>query len=580
MTAIAHRCTPGERSGHCSDRREFRPRRSRPPHNHRDPRPEGVPAPAGAGRRTTTRSATGGSAGPRRSRPPHNHRDPRPEGVPAPAGADRRTTTEIRDRGRCRPPPEPAAGLVNPRPSRHLQQPTPTPSPRNTPSRCTPSRTAPSATPRATWSPTSRATSPPGATGCRPSAAAPGGAGPDRARVGHPRRGRGGRARRPEGPGARAALPRTSSASGSPAWSRSPATTRAPPRHTLAAMRAGAPVIYQAAPRLRRLAGLPRLPLPLPRQRLPLRRLPLHPLGHQARPLRQALLPGPALRLRRHARGHPGLPPRRARLRARPGRRAAVRRPGDFFYYYRQLRRSFLAFQAGWSADACPIPASTASWGRWAGAAEQLLAESRPPEPGRRHHPRPGAPAGGGGHHDAHRAGRVRAGAARARGCPTPVFERLRAQARLQLDSHGQPHAALASSRPPVPDEPRRGLALLPPPSRRRRLLRHGRVPLRRGRARVPVRRGDRGRARSRVPRLVGARRRRGARGLRGVHRLGRGALAAGSRRSTSTTTPRYEDSRRQAADGQVRHPRGRGGRPAPRTACSWTSTPSCGRAS
>jgi len=44
------------------------------------------------------------------------------------------------------------------------------------------------------------------------------------------------------------------------------------------------------------------------------------------------------------------------------------------------------------------------------------------------------------------------------------VFSRLRDQARLQRDSFGRA-IPLWQPRPPVPEEPRRGLAMLPPPS-------------------------------------------------------------------------------------------------------------------
>ena len=46
-----------------------------------------------------------------------------------------------------------------------------------------------------------------------------------------------------------------------------------------------------------------------------------------------------------------------------------------FFYYYRQLKRSFVAFQAGWSQDAAPDPGLDRGWGQWAKAAEQVLRE-------------------------------------------------------------------------------------------------------------------------------------------------------------------------------------------------------------
>jgi predicted RecB family nuclease len=134
-----------------------------------------------------------------------------------------------------------------------------------------------------------------------------------------------------------------------------------------------------------------------------------------------------------------------------------------FFHYYRQLRRSFLAFQSRWTLGDVPHPGLDRSWGRWAGAAEQLLAESD---------------------HLSQVAGMSRgqvrrleevgitsltalAGCEAGRHVPRvsdSVFERLRVQARLQLDSRGL-DSPLWRLRPQVPEEPRRGLALLPPPS-------------------------------------------------------------------------------------------------------------------
>ena len=147
--------------------------------------------------------------------------------------------------------------------------------------------------------------------------------------------------------------------------------------------------------RRRRLARLPRLPLPLPRKRLRLRRRPLHALGHQARPLSEAAVPGPALRLRRHARGRPRLSPGRDRLRPRPGRAADLPDPG------------LLLLLPPAPPVVLPVPVALERGVRARSRARPRLGPLgvgrraaargvRPPEPGRLHHPRAGAPAGGG----------------------------------------------------------------------------------------------------------------------------------------------------------------------------------------
>ncbi len=134
----------------------------------------------------------------------------------------------------------------------------------------------------------------------------------------------------------------------------------------------------------------------------------------------------------------------------------------DYFFYYRQLRRSFADFQTGWRPDRVPDPGLDRGWGRWETAAEQRLESSD-------HLSRVAGIS----------RGQVRrleedgittltalAAAQPARKISKvspPVFERLRSQARLQLESAGQqmPRWQL---RPPVPEEPRRGLAQLPEP--------------------------------------------------------------------------------------------------------------------
>ena len=110
-----------------------------------------------------------------------------------------------------------------------------------------------------------------------------------------------------------------------------------------------------------------------------------------------------------------------------------------------------------------PDPGLDRGWGRWSGAAERVLLESD-------HLSRVAGITRGqvrrleeDGDRDAYRPGRVRVRPPGRRVSP-PVFERLRDQARLQLDSFGRA-IPLWQPRPPVPEEPRRGLAMLPPPS-------------------------------------------------------------------------------------------------------------------
>lgn len=135
----------------------------------------------------------------------------------------------------------------------------------------------------------------------------------------------------------------------------------------------------------------------------------------------------------------------------------------QFFYYYRQLKRSFTGFQAQWDRARVPDPGLDRSWGRWEKTAEQCLNQSD---------------------HLSRVAnitrGQIRrmedAGIAtltslagcgseqRPRKISSAVFERLRTQARLQLQSRRR-REPLWQPRPPVPKEIRLGLAQLPPPS-------------------------------------------------------------------------------------------------------------------
>ena len=134
-----------------------------------------------------------------------------------------------------------------------------------------------------------------------------------------------------------------------------------------------------------------------------------------------------------------------------------------FFHYYRHLRRSFVAFQSGWDVSRIPDPGLDRSWGGWEKAAEKLLEASD--------HLSRVANITRGQVRRLEEAGIPTLTALAA--CESPrrihkvtdsVFERLRLQARFQRDSHGRLQP-LWQHRAAVPEEPRRGLALLPPPS-------------------------------------------------------------------------------------------------------------------
>ncbi len=134
-----------------------------------------------------------------------------------------------------------------------------------------------------------------------------------------------------------------------------------------------------------------------------------------------------------------------------------------YFHYYRQLKRSFVAFQAAWAAASVPDPGLDRRWGRWSQAADRRLDQAdhlsrvanitrgqvrRIEDAGIRTLT---TLAGCGADQRPHRVS-------------PQVFERLRTQALLQLESRGFPQP-LWRPRPPVPDEPRLGLAQLPPRS-------------------------------------------------------------------------------------------------------------------
>ena len=312
-----------------------------------------------------------------------------------------------------------------------------------------------------------------------------------RAGLGRPRReGRGSRPRRPDGPGPRAPLPGRPPRPGAPPGRDRSATT-ARPGPPAAAMDAGAPVIYQAHLTSGAWHGYPDFLFRCHGNGCPCGTGHYTPwdtkLARSAKPHFLVQLCAYADMLEA-VRGY------------RPGELVFVLGQGDersyptrdYFFYYRQLRRSFSRFQTGWRPDRVPDPGLDRGWGRWEAAAEQRLEASdhlsrvagisrgqvrRLEDDGITHPQRPGR---------AEPARKVsqRVGP-RVRAAPRPGS----APARV-APACGAALAAPAAGARGAP--PRPGPA--PPAVRRRRVLRHGRLPLRRARARVPVRRGDGGR--------------------------------------------------------------------------------------
>ena len=135
----------------------------------------------------------------------------------------------------------------------------------------------------------------------------------------------------------------------------------------------------------------------------------------------------------------------------------------DYFYHFLQLRDSFLAFQDAWSPEQSPHPGFDRGWGRWTAAAEALLERSD--------HLSRVANITRGQIRRFEEAGITTATAlAASNGDEIPhiasaVRERLRTQAALQLKSRGAA-APFWELRPRSEAEPRRGLALLPPASK------------------------------------------------------------------------------------------------------------------
>ncbi|MCA9052619.1 MAG: TM0106 family RecB-like putative nuclease [Planctomycetaceae bacterium] len=133
-----------------------------------------------------------------------------------------------------------------------------------------------------------------------------------------------------------------------------------------------------------------------------------------------------------------------------------------FFYYYRALKQEYLQFHLNFDPERCPLPHESRSYGRWSGVAQEVVTRSD----------HVSLVAG----ITRSQAGRLEqagistvealAGLKRRSSVPMtdPPFTRLRLQARLQRKSAGQARPAYQALKPD-PDQPRRGLALLPPAS-------------------------------------------------------------------------------------------------------------------
>lgn len=133
----------------------------------------------------------------------------------------------------------------------------------------------------------------------------------------------------------------------------------------------------------------------------------------------------------------------------------------DYRFYYQHLKHQFLQFEAEFDPNDMPDPAESHSWGDWAGVAEQLLLE--------RDHLSQVATINRGQIKAIENAGIVTASELAATDIhdipkvSTSVFQRLKAQARIQKQSEGHDKPAFEVLVPAPGDA--KGLALLPPSS-------------------------------------------------------------------------------------------------------------------
>lgn len=137
-------------------------------------------------------------------------------------------------------------------------------------------------------------------------------------------------------------------------------------------------------------------------------------------------------------------------------------RTDDFFYVYRRVKDAFLGAMASWREAGRPEPDPGGDWGRWKTEAQRRLeaADSLALVAGVRVEQIRKLRAAG----IETTAALAKTKVGRVRGIGIEVYDRLREQARLQIESRGR-DVPLWRVVPPLTEEPRRGLALLPPPS-------------------------------------------------------------------------------------------------------------------
>jgi predicted RecB family nuclease len=229
---------------------------------------------------------------------------------------------------------------------------------------------------------------------------------------------------------------------------------------TLEAMRAGREVIFQAALRRGSFAGHADFLLRVDRPS------PLGAFSYEVADTKLARKPKPYFLIQLCAYAEmvgavQGTLPERVHVIAGDGAEHAFRTDG-YVHYFRALERAFLQAQRDFDPEARPVPDARADHRRWSSHAAALLEKLD----------HPSRVAG----ITATQIKRLAAAGvttmtalARTRLARVPrvearVFDRLRRQARLQLDSAGEPTPRYELAQPD-PEDPRRGLAMLPPPS-------------------------------------------------------------------------------------------------------------------
>jgi uncharacterized protein len=137
-------------------------------------------------------------------------------------------------------------------------------------------------------------------------------------------------------------------------------------------------------------------------------------------------------------------------------------RTQDFIHCYRQFKKSFLRFHEKFNPRVVPDPADSRNHGRWAGFAEKILvATDHLCQVATITRNQIQKLQQGGIETMSTLAGTA---AKTVTGLSKPLFQRLRRQAQLQIESRGKERPSFEVVGP-MPDEPPLGLALLPPPS-------------------------------------------------------------------------------------------------------------------